>query len=238
LNEQVAIPPQAFVAVQVTVLVPSGKELPEGGEQTIGPTLPVAVGVNQPRTDGSHVSSTRFVGQWIAGGEAYTLNGSTQVTLLPPQSEMIFVIRCVPGPTTVPAAGNWVMRMGPQLSEMQGELVNTERFGIRPTQLFVLSKPTLKSCRQPQFTTGGELSTTLTVWLQVFVLPHWSVRTHVRVAEKGQLLLVTVLRTETVTFVPLQASKPVGASNVQGVPQGIVLFAASWQMGETETFSK
>ena len=32
-----------LVAVQVTGVVPSGKVLPEGGEQTTGPVLPVAV---------------------------------------------------------------------------------------------------------------------------------------------------------------------------------------------------
>ena len=40
LNLQVVTPPQLFVVVHVTAFVPSGKMLPEGGEQTTGPMLP------------------------------------------------------------------------------------------------------------------------------------------------------------------------------------------------------
>ena len=43
VKEQLAIPPQELVTVQVTTVVPSGKRLPEGGMQTIGPLNPVAL---------------------------------------------------------------------------------------------------------------------------------------------------------------------------------------------------
>ena len=57
------------------------------------------------------------------------------------------------------------------------------------------------------------MSTTATVWEQVFEFPHGSAPAHVRVAVKvtPQRRFVTVERTETLTFVPLAASSAVGA---------------------------
>src|SRR5437899_12736507 len=62
---------------------------------------------------------------------------------------------------------------------------------------------------------GMVVSTVAMVWLQVLVLPHWSVATHVRVATKvlPQVRLVTVLRMVTV-FEP-QVSLAVGVSKVR-----------------------
>ena len=73
---------------------------------------------------------------------------------------------------------------------------------------------------------GGIVSTTVTDWLHVLVLPHASVACHVRVIIRGQTPLVTVLRMETVRFVPLQLSLTVGASKVQAVPHWTVLLVA------------
>ena len=58
---QLALPPQAFVAVQVTIVVPSGNELPEGGvihvkvkgvesEYTVGPEVPIVAYVAGDRS--------------------------------------------------------------------------------------------------------------------------------------------------------------------------------------------
>src|SRR2546425_8224782 len=62
---------------------------------------------------------------------------------------------------------------------------------------------------------GRVVSTVAMVWLQVLVLPHWSVATQVRVATKvlPQVRLVTVLRMVTV-FEP-QESLAVGVSKVR-----------------------
>ena len=48
-----------------------------------------------------------------------------------------------------------------------------------------------------QLIVGGLVFTTVTVWLQVLLLPHWSFANQVRVTTNGHgPLLVTVLKTE------------------------------------------
>src|ERR1017187_4694709 len=56
------------------------------------------------------------------------------------------------------------------------------------------AKPLLTVRLLAHISTGGVVSTTVTVWLQVLVLPQTSVNTHVRVMTCGQRPLVTVLR--------------------------------------------
>jgi hypothetical protein len=76
LNEQVAVLPEASVAVQVTVVVPTGKVEPEGGTQaTVTPgQLSAAVGggkvTTEPLVAGQvgAVTATTLVGQVIEGG--------------------------------------------------------------------------------------------------------------------------------------------------------------------------
>src|SRR5450631_1695831 len=117
---------------------------------------------------------------------------------------MLTVMLWLPGPTTVPAAGDCVMVRAPQPPPvMQMELVSTERSGTMPTQALVVSNAIALSCRHPQLTTGGLVDTTVTAWLQVPLFPHKSVSSQVRVITVGQAPLVTVLATVTVTLVPL-----------------------------------
>src|SRR2546426_1609108 len=77
-----------------------------------------------------------------------------------------------------------------------------------------------------QVMVGRVVSTVAIVWLQVLVLPHWSVATQVRVATKvlPQVRLVTVLRMATV-FEP-QLSLAVGVSKGRlPTPHSLVLLA-------------
>ena len=63
-------------------------------------------------------------------------------------------------------------------------------------------------------------------------MPHRSVACHVRVmAWEHALPLVTVPSTTTVTLVPLQASKAVGASKLQAAPHSTVLLLAQVRTG-------
>src|SRR5580765_4679558 len=74
--------------------------------------------------------------------------------------------------------------------------------------------------------TGGVVSTIVTVWLQVLVLPQQSLASQVRVTTCGQIpVFVTVFSTTAITFVQ-QLSLTVGASNVQFEPHSTVLFVA------------
>jgi hypothetical protein len=72
-NWQLALLPQASVAVQVTVVVPTGNVLPEGGLQTTvgaGPQLSVAVVVKL--TTLLHSPTMMSSGQSITGGVVST----------------------------------------------------------------------------------------------------------------------------------------------------------------------
>jgi hypothetical protein len=77
-----------------------------------------------------------------------------------------------------------------------------------------------------QLITGGVVSETATIWLQVAAFEQPSVALQVRVAMNAfpQVKLVTVLTILMVTFVPPHKSLAVGASNVQAVPASITLF--------------
>ena len=73
---------------------------------------------------------------------------------------------------------------------------------------------------------GWTQAATVTVWLQVLLLPQQSVACQVRVMDTGQRPLVKVLSTVMVTFVPQQASKAVGSSKLQVEPHSTVLLLA------------
>src|SRR5215471_10998789 len=78
--------------------------------------------------------------------------------------------------------------------------------------------------------TGRLVFITVTVWLQLLLLPHASVATHVRVTTIGHMPLVAVVKV-SVTLAPLQASDTVGSSKVQAVPQFTVLLLAQLNDG-------
>src|SRR6266403_599970 len=83
---------------------------------------------------------------------------------------------------------------------------------------------------------GAPVSTVAMVWLQVLVLPHWSVATQVRVATKvlPQVRLVTVLRM-LIAAVP-QVSLAVGVSKVRlPTPHSLVLFPEQEMLGAEES---
>src|SRR6185436_12853809 len=73
--------------------------------------------------------------------------------------------------------------------------------------------------------TGGVVSTIVTVWLQVLVLPQQSLASQVRVTTCGQIPVFVTVSTTAITFVQ-QLSLTVGASNVQFEPHSTVLFVA------------
>ena len=78
---------------------------------------------------------------------------------------------------------------------------------------------------------GALVSTTVTVWLQVLLLPQASVARQVRVATNPapQRLLVTVTTT-LIALVP-QPSLAVGVSKLQAEPATTVLSATHWMKG-------
>ena len=86
-----------------------------------------------------------------------------------------------------------------------------------------------------QVSTGGVVSRTVTICVQVTLLEQASASSQTRVARKPgpqePTALVLVLRMRTVTFVPPQKSVPVGASKFHAVPNSMVLFGAQAATG-------
>jgi hypothetical protein len=88
----------------------------------------------------------------------------------------------------------------------------------------------------PQLNTGGVVSTTVIVWLQVEVFVHRSAALQVRVTVKriGQMLagtLVVVVRMVIVTFVPSHASTAAGGVKTSVSPHSTVKFVPQVKTG-------
>ena len=77
---------------------------------------------------------------------------------------------------------------------------------------------------------GGTQDTTVTIWLQVLVLPQRSVTVQVRVITCGHTPLVAVVEVR-VTLVPLQLSVATSTSKLQLVPQLTVLLVPQAMTG-------
>ena len=235
-----ALPPQQLVAVQVTGRGVERKHTARRRRTDDGAALPIAIGSKiRDRRNCCASGQTRFGWARDVGCGALTKKGSTQVFVMPEQLEILTVMLCMPAPTIVPAGGDWVMLIPPQVFRMHGELDRTERLGTTAWHALVVSKPRILSCRQPQFTVNAPpLVVPRTVWLQFVALPHRSVSVQVRTALIGQRVLVTVLATETVTLLPLQRSTPIGAgSKFQGAPQATFSRAHSCRARPPETSS-
>ena len=103
---------QSSVAVQVTILVPSGKTLPDGGEQaTVGVAsrLSVAVGVLKFSTVpvGLHVQTKRLLGQVMTGGvvSRVTRTRNVQAVWFVQLSVAVQVTVVLPNGNTLPDTG-------------------------------------------------------------------------------------------------------------------------------------
>src|SRR6185295_18502831 len=105
---QVAVLPEASVAVQVTVVTPTGKQLPEGGLQTTTTPgqLSLAVVVKLTTVQGSPtvgVTAVTLAGQVIVGGcVSFTVTVKVQVSLPPPpplssSQPLTFMTMCIFG---------------------------------------------------------------------------------------------------------------------------------------------
>ena len=108
--------PEASVAVEVTVVVPRGKVLPEGGDETIvTDPLQLSVAVTAKVTTLLQRPDTMFAGHEITGSVLsilFTLK--EHEVLLPARSVTVSVIVVVPIPATgVPAAGDCVFTIDP-----------------------------------------------------------------------------------------------------------------------------
>jgi hypothetical protein len=124
VNEQVAVLPLASVAVQVTVVVPNGNVLPDGGLQaTVTPgQLSVAVAVNV--TADPHSAPVIGAGQVMVGGSvSLTVTVKVHMPTLPAASVAEQVTVVVPTGKAEPDAGEQVTAPTPGQLSVAGGVV-------------------------------------------------------------------------------------------------------------------
>jgi hypothetical protein len=125
VKEQLAVFPDGSVAVQVTVVVPTGKKEPEAGEQlTVTGQLSVTVGsgnvTKAPHSPGS-LEMVISTGQVITGGSvSFTVTVKEHVAVLPAASVAVQVTVVFPTGKKVPDAGVQVAVAPGQLSVTVG----------------------------------------------------------------------------------------------------------------------
>ena len=214
VNWQVLILPDASVAVTVTVVVPTGKKLPDAGTlvTTTPGQLSVAVGVkltlapHWPAVLGTII----FAGQVTTGNcTSLTLMVNVQMVILPDASVAVQVTVVMPTGKKLPEAGLVVILTPGQLSETCGPGYTTIAPHC-PTEFVV-------TIFAGQMMVGNWVSLTVTVNVQVFILldASFAVTTTVvvpigkKVPEAGLL--------DTVT--PGQLSVATGAAHDTNAPQ-------------------
>jgi hypothetical protein len=195
VNEQVEVFPAPSVAVHVTVVTPTAKVEPEAGEQTTpGGGGQLSVAVVRYVTTALHKPASLFceilAGHDIAGASASTtVTVKEQVAELPLASVAVHVTDVVPKAYVLPDAGEHATVTG-QLSVAVAEYVTTALHC--PGSLFCVMLA-------GQVMTGNSTSFTVTLNVQVAVLPDASVAVQVTVEvpvgkalpEAGLQLVVT-----------------------------------------------
>jgi len=166
-------------------------------------------------------STVLLVAQVSTGGVmSRTVTTWLQLLLLPHASTArhVRVINCGHEPLVTVLRTLTVTLVPPHVSEAPGA-----------SKLQTLAHSTVLLVAQ--VSTGRVMSRTVTTWLQLLLLPHASTARQVRVINCGHVPLVTVLRTLTVTLVPLQVSDTPGASKLQALPHSAVLLVAHVSTG-------
>ena len=160
----------------------------------------------------------------LAGVLSLTVTVKVQALVLPQASVAVQVTVVVPGAKVVPLAGlQLTAGFGVHESVAVGRAkVTTAPLG--PVQELVMF------VEQPLIT-GAVVSTTVTVWLQLAVLPQASVALQVWIALKVLPHKALVVAPTMVMVLVPQVSLVVGASNVHTVPHCTLLFATQVMVG-------
>jgi hypothetical protein len=121
VKEQLAVLPEASVAVQLTVVVPFGKLEPDGGVHTTPTPGQLSVALAVKLTFAAHcpgaVLVLIFAGQVTVGGVwSTTLTLNWQVSLFPAASVAMQVTRVVPAGKVEPEGGVQAIEAPAQLS--------------------------------------------------------------------------------------------------------------------------
>src|SRR5439155_1727539 len=173
---QVALLVAASVAVTVITCVPNPTSVPAAGDWLkIIPLVPLqlSLALTPPKTSGT--AARQFVpplalvgaGQITVGAvSSVTVKVVLQVALLVAASVAVTVITCVPNPTSVPAAGDWLKVMPLVPPQLSLALTPPNTFGTAARQ-FV---PALALGVAGQITVGAVSSVTVNVVVHVALL--------------------------------------------------------------------
>ena len=222
VNEQALLCPAGSLATQFTRFVPTANAEPLGGTQSTFtvPQLSVAGAVNTTLLAQlpDAVLTAMSGGQVICGGSgSSTVTVKAQVAVLLAASVAVQLTGVGPFAKALPLGG--IQRMFTAPHRSVAVTLNVTLLKQLPGDV-----STVTSARQ--VIVGGVVSTMMTVWLHVAMLPELSVPRQARVAANvpPQNTLVTVLT--TVTAVGPQLSLAVGVSKLHGVPHSTCLMAA------------
>ena len=205
----IAVLPAASVAVQVTVVVPTGKKLPLGGTHeavTPGQLSPIVGGANAtiaPQLPGSLLAETLAGQEMVGFSVSLTVTVKVHIPILPAASVAVQVTVVVPTVKNDPLGGlQTTDKDDVQLSETVGALYVTEAPHIPAALLTVILLG--------QVTIGGLLSTGVTLKVHMVLLPEKSVAVNVTAV----IVLITVPATGDCTKVATPQSSDTGTVRV------------------------
>ena len=135
-------------------------------------------------------------------GGATTVKLTVQLPVFPAQSVTVTVMGCTPGNTMVPATGDCAQVSGPQRSVAHA-LRSRQKSGTTFEQPVTVRGKSGLFCKHWQSSTGGVVSTTVTIWLHEARTPQPSRAVQVRVITCGQEPLVVVVTLISVTPLPV-----------------------------------
>jgi len=167
--------PQASTAVHVTVVLPTGKVVPEGGvhARVRGP-LQLSVACESNVTTGWSQPTVMFPGHVITGGVvSTTVMCWMQVEVLP-QPSVAFQVRSIPASPAQPAGVGVSLNVTVTRPEQLSPAV------AEPVWAGSVDSPHWSCRSRGQAITGGVVSMKVMCWTQVAVLPQPSVAFHVR----------------------------------------------------------
>jgi len=226
--------PDVSVAVQVTVVVPTGKHEPEGGVHAVVTPGQLSLAVGAGKLTATHglvidgVFTVWFGGQVIVGGcVSLTVTVNVQVAVLLEESLTVQVTVVVPLGKNEPEAGEQPGAPTPgQLSlTVGGGYVAAAPHWLGSFDLVMFAG---------QVIVGGCVSLTVTVNVQFAIAPPESVAVHVTVVVPFEKKLPDA--GEHVTVVPAQLSVGVGVGKVTTAPHwlgsfDLVMFAGQVIVG-------
>ncbi len=182
---QVALFPAASVAVNVIVCIPIPSGVPVAGDwlKVIAPdAVQLSLTVTPPRTFGAvawplpSALAPEIAEQITLGAVvSVTVKLVVQVALFPAASVAVTVIVCVPSPTSVPAAGDWLKVIPAAAVQLSLTVTSPRTFGTAAWQ-FPLA---LASGIAEQIILGAVVSVTVKLVLQVALFPAASVAVNV-----------------------------------------------------------